>query len=482
MNIFNLLTKEKRVAGIEISDLVVRVAYFDHKRRVSQEDKNNLKVKDLILFETPIPPNTVSGGKVIDKDILIKILKNIWRKERLGKRHAIVSIQEDSIYSKKTSFPKTEKEEHLEQAINLTLDFQLPYKKESAYVGWEKTLSSHNKEDVLLSSIPKEISDDYVLVMDQASISMLALESHIASISRSILLEKDSVVLLNKSNQNSITFLGLKDNSIYFSRTIPFSFMPKDRSLSEEMMKTKNYLEFETKKIVQEIDYSQAQARSDYAQEMGLSVSSKLESKWLISLGAAIRGELPDGKDKHISLLPIGTAEAYEYQKLRIFITLIRNIIIGISAFFVIAFIGSYLLTLSLSETFNNQDNNLSVGLISADIAQKESIIKETNDLTSITSRALSGTTNWSILIEEINQRTISGIIISNFRAASINEVVSISGVAKNREILNLFKKSLQESNYLKEVEMPINNLEQKEDIPFSVSFKIKDTSMLFYK
>lgn len=482
MNIFNLLTKEKRVAGIEISDLVVRVAYFDHKRRVSQEDKNNLKVKDLILFETPIPPNTVSGGKVIDKDILIKILKNIWRKERLGKRHAIVSIQEDSIYSKKTSFPKTEKEEHLEQAINLTLDFQLPYKKESAYVGWEKTATSRSGEDVLLSSIPKEITDDYVLVMDQAKISMLALESHLASISRSILLEKETVTLLNKNNQNSTTFLGLKDNSLYFSRTIPFDSIPKGKNPNEELIKTKNYLEFETKKIVKELDYSNAQVRIDYAKEMGLNINPKLESKWLICLGAAIRGELPDGKDEHISLLPIGTADAYEYQKLRIFITLMRNIIIGIATFFVIAFAGSYVLALSLSESFNNQDNSLSVSLISSDIILKESAIKEINDLTTITSKALSNTPNWSLLIEEINRRTVSGVIITNFKATSTSDPISINGVAKNREILNSFKKSLQESSYLKEIELPINNLELKEDIPFSITFKLKDPSMILYK
>ena len=481
MNIFNLLTKKKRVAGIEISDLVIRVAYFDHKKRRLSDDNNELKVKDLNIFETPIPPNTISGGVILDKEILSKILKNIWRKERLGKRHAIVSIQEDKIYTRKSFFPKTETEDHLKQAIDLTLDFQLPIKKDNAYVGWENTKSSKHEEEVLISSIPKNITDDYIFVMDHAGISMLALETHLASISRSILTNEE-VLLIQKDNQNSTTIFGLKDNSLYFSRTIPSFMFNKENTISSELLKIKNYLEFETKKKAFELKYAKAQVKNDFFMKMGLNISPGLESKWLISTGAAVRGELPDGKDDQISLLPIGTAEAYEYQKLRIFVTLMRNITIGISIFFMFAFMGTYVLSLSLAETFNNTESNLPTSLISTDMAEKENLIKEVNSLTAVTSSVLGETPNWSLLIDEINNRTTSGIVILNLRIASVKEKITVSGIAKNREILNQFKKSLQESDYLSEVELPINNLEQKGDIPFSISFMLKDPSMLFYK
>lgn len=481
MNIFNLLTKEKRVAGIEISDLVIRVAYFDHKKRRVEDDKIELKAKDLNIFETIIPPNTISKGVILDKETLSKILKSIWGKEKLGKRHAIVSIPEDVVYSRRSSFPKTETSDHLKQAIDLTLDFQLPIKKENAYVGWENTKSLRHEEEVLISAIPKNITDDYVFVMDHAGISMLALESHLASVSRSILTNEE-VLLIQKDNQSSTTFLGLKDNSIYFSRTVPSSVFNKENTVHDELLKIKNYLEFETKKKVTELNYTKARIRNDFLKNLGLNINPAIESKWLISIGAAVRGELPDGKDNQISLLPIGTAEAYEYQKLRIFVTLMRNIIIGVSLFFMFAFVGTYVLSLSLAETFNNTESNSSTNLVSADIAEKENLIKEVNQLTAVTSSVLAETPNWSILIEEINNRTTSGIVVLNLRIASVREKISVSGIAKNREILNQFKKSLQESTYFDKVELPINNLEQKGDIPFSVSFVLKDPNVLFYK
>ena len=94
----------------------------------------------------------------------------------------------------------------------------------------------------------------------------------------------------------------------------------------------------------------------------------------------------------------------------------------------------------------------------------------------------LSTTPHWSILLEDINSRVISGILITNFSAVSIAEHMSMTGTAKDRNTLNLFKKSLQDSIYLTEVELPIKNLEQKVDIPFSISFRLNDPSMLYYK
>jgi len=206
------------------------------------------------------------------------------------------------------------------------------------------------------------------------------------------------------------------------------------------------------------------------------------QSKWLTSIGAAIRGEIPNGQDSLISLLPVGTVEAYKYQNVKIFIGLVRNLIIGVSIFFIGAFLASYFLIFSLSQTINNTITSITIPPVSADTAEKQNLINRVNSLTLLSQSILIDTPNWSILIDEINSKAIDGIIISNFAAPSISDSMTITGIARNRTVLNLFKKSLQESNYLSSVELPITNLEQKGDIPFSVSFKLRDPSILNYK
>ena len=393
----------------------------------------------------------------------------------------MVSIGEDKVYSHVLSFPNDTDKNKLKEAVSLAIDFQIPIKKDDYYIGWESNNDSPSANKILLSAVPKNISNDYIKVLEYAGINVLALESHIASTSRSIKLNTNERVLIAKENQNSTTIFCIKNNAFQFSRTLPKSFIADGNSLTKEQAKIKNYFEAESKESITELSIKNVNIKDEYSRYIA---EDELEnqSKWIIPIGAFIRGEIPQGKDNQISLLPVGTAEAYSYQKIKIFVTLIRNIIIGVSLFFLFVFIASYLFIFSISQKINNANNKVLVTSVSSDIIEKESLIKKINSFGLVSQSILQNTTNWSILIDEINERTIDGIIISNFRSQSINEVMSITGISTNRDTLNQFKKSLQESKYLTEVELPITNLEQKGDIPFSISFKIKDPSMLYYK
>jgi len=484
MNILNLLTNEKRVAGIEINEQVVHIVYFRKRknRKGLQEGGEKLPENEIILIEEPIPANIISNGIILEAALLSKMLKNLWRREKLKKFYAIVSIPEDKVYSKTLSLPKTENEEHLEQAINLAIDFQFPIKRDDSYIGWENTKKSEISNEIIVSAIPKDIADLYIKVLENAGINTLALETHVASIARAINLKKDEATLLTKTNKESTTIIGLKNNIVTFSRTLPHSYVTDDTAIITEKDKIKNSLEADLNQQVIEIPFRDIKVREDYQKYPELISISESQSKWLISIGAAIRGEIPNGQDELISLLPVGTVEAYKYQNVKIFIGLIRNLIIGVSIFFIGAYLASYFLIFSLSQTVNNTINSIKIPSVSADTTEKQNLINKVNSLTILTQSILNDTTNWSILIDEINSKVIDGIIISNFSAPSKNDIISISGIASNRTILNLFKKSLQESAYLTSVELPITNLEQKGDIPFSISFKLKDPNILNFK
>lgn len=483
MNILNLLTKEKYIVGVEINDLVIRVTYSRPRKRSSFKayaGKTKIPKNELVLIEEPLPQNIISGGIIIDKETLGKIFKKIWGKEKLKKSYAIVSIPEDKIYSHIFSFPKSVNEAQLEQAVNLAINFQLPFNKNDIYYGWENTNTSNTSNEILISAIPKNIVDSYIEVFKKANINILVLESHLASISRSIKLNEGETTLITKKNQNSVTIFSLKDNALQSSRTLPILFVSEEKMLAGEVNKIKTSLESEHNETIKELSLSEAVLKDEYLAYPEIDTTT--ESKWFVSLGAFIRGEIPQGEDFQISLLPIGTVRAYEFQKTKSFVELIRNVIINISIFFLLTFIAAYLLIFSLSQIINNTKTNIKLSPVSPDITEKESLIKKVNSLTLLSQSFISKTVNWSVLIEEIKSRTVDGIIISNFSAPSINDKISIVGIATNRDILNKFKISLQESTYLSAVDLPITNLGQKLDIPFSISFRVKDPSMLNFK
>ncbi len=468
MNILNLLTEKKYIVGIEISDSFICVTYFK-KNGGKQEDK-------LTIVNKPIENGVISSGEVKDKDVLVKSLKEIWSEEKLEKGYAIISIPEDKIYSHIFSFPDNITESQLHEAVLLAVELQLPFKKDEIYFGYEKINNKKNSKQVLVSAIRKEIADVYIEALDEAKISTLAIESHLASFVRSIKKRDDNKsMFIKKVNKDSATIFAIKDGNYYFSRTIPAIIANED-----EIKKTKIAIESELNGELSKIDEFDIPIKDEYNKYLN-NQNEKVDVSTAISLGATMRGLMKPGTDYQISLLPMSTEETYKYQKTKIFITLIRNMIISISLFFILAFVFAYIFTYYISQKINHSlpvTPSYSVSKIN----ENDALIKEINSISTVSQLFLSDTVNWSIFLNELEKRTINGITISNLNVPSVNEKINMVGVSKDRETLNKFKKNLSESEYLTGIELPITNLEQKKDIPFSISFKIKNPQMLYYK
>lgn len=479
MNILSLLAKEKRVAGIEISDSVVRIAFFrSHKMNLSENISDDAQNEELVLVEEPIASNIIADGVVIDENLLGKTLKSIWEKANLETNYAIVAIPDDKIYSRIFLFPKSVDGERLNEAVQLAIDFQIPIKTEDAYLDWERTQGTATLNEILLSTIPKEVAQKYITALEFAGIKILALESHLASIARAVELTPGEITLYSKKTPDGATIFALQDGILRFSRTLPLRFVPEDK-IPSEVKKVKSALETDNKKEVHEEDIVNAKIRPDYALRPEL---SEPKSKWLVALGAAIRGKIPGGKDDLVSLLPVGTEEAYSYQKTAEFINLLRNITVGVSIFFVLAFLSAYLFVFSLSQSANGTVSSLSATPVSPELLAKETSIEHLNEVTSTSASILADTPQWSVLFEGIASTTIDGITVSGFSAPAISGKISLTGTARDRSTLNQFKKTLQSSKMFTEIDIPTTNLEQKGDIPFSTTFRVADPSTVYYK
>lgn len=486
MNLFNLLTKEKHVAGIEINDSAIRVAFLQKKTtnkkfNIYYETEIPSNEQKLIILEEPLPNGIVSEGVVINSRLLASNIKKIWIKSGLNTNYAIIAIPDDEIYSRIFSFPKTLDKERLKEAMSIGVGFQLPMKTDEVYLDWEHVASTQTTNEVLMSSIPKRVADGYIEALSLAGIKPIALESHLASIARSVKIESDETTIFTKKNDDDSTIFILKEREVLFSRSIPVRFVPKTK-FANEVNKIK--LAFESdmskdSKPISVIDIDDAKIRDEYANFKSL---TEPKTKWLVAIGAAIRGAIPEGEDHIVSLLPVKTEEMYMYQKASTFTILVSNTIISISIFFTTVFLSVYFLMLYFSQTTNNSIANRNNSAEDFEIISKENSINKLNEVISTTKEILSITPSWSNLLEEIQKNIVPGITVSTLIMPSLTGDITLSGVAKDRNILNQFKKSLQDSQLFSSVILPINNLEQKENISFSFSLKIKDPGNFYYK
>lgn len=477
MNILNLLKKENFVAGIEISDSVVRIAFFRPQKKRHGSGEAGDKEDEFVLIEEPIAANIIEDGAVVDVDLLGKTLRNIWAKAELGTNYAVIAIPDDKIYSKIFSFPKSVNDTRLTEAMRLAINFQLPMKLEEVYLDWERTAGTATTNEILLSTIPRTVAEGYVRALEQAGIKTLALESHLAAIARAIKIPSGDTILFSKKTPDGTTIFTLKDGVLRFSRTLPYRFVPEEQ-IPNEIKKIKSALSAEEGKEITEQDLLEATVCDEYATRDEITAP---KSKWLVALGAAIRSKIPEGKDNLISLLPVGTEEAYAYQRATTFIVVMRNLVISVSLFFIITYLSMYLFMYSLSKNTTESIATLSASAMPPELAEKEHQISEINAMTEVGAAFLSQMPMWSKVLNEIVAVTPKEIVITQFSGPNFVEKFFITGSAANRVALNSYKKILQESPLLSEVDLPLTNLEQKGQIPFAISFRLKDPGALYY-
>ena len=376
------------------------------------------------------------------------------------------------------SFPKSVTEERLTEAMRLAITFQLPIKTEDAYLDWERTPGTNTTNEILLSTIPRDVADGYVRALEKAGIKTLALESHLAGIARAVKLAPGETTIFSKKTPDGATIFALRDGILRFSRTFPVQFVP-EAGLHNEIKKVKDAIVSETKGEIKEQDLVNATVCDEYS---GRGEITEPKSKWLIALGAAMRGKIPKGKDNLVSLLPVGTEEAYSYQRATTFIVLMRNLVISISIFFVSAYLVTYVSMLSLLQKGAQQVTTLSSSAVPPELMEKEKLIGEINSITETGAKFLGQMPIWSVVLTELVLRTPDGITVSTFSAPNFTERFSLVGNARNRTTLNDYKKTLQESAMISEVELPLTNLDKEESIPFSISFRLKDPGAIYFK
>jgi Tfp pilus assembly protein PilN len=195
-----------------------------------------------------------------------------------------------------------------------------------------------------------------------------------------------------------------------------------------------------------------------------------------ITFGASLRGLMPREEDAIISLMPIGTEEAYERKRMLSFAKIASDLVSVLSIFFIILFLGSWILMTVLLgniEKSLQRQSSLPEGLI--ELKGQAVIFNETiNQVDQLRQQ----TPKWSRFLERLGSFLAYGVTINRVDA-SIGGV-TINGAALTRDSLLQFKTILEKTGLFSEVKIPFNYLEQKENISFSLILKFKDTEFIF--
>lgn len=471
MNFLRFFTREEPVAGLDISE--------EYLRLVSLEtDYKTGEMKIAAIAEEPLLKETIANGAIKNKDALISALKKLGGRVTDKLEYFVVSIPSDQIYYKMFPFPKAVSGEKLEEAMKLTVGFQLPFKLEDVYLDWEKpdeTKTAEETNEISFAAVRKKIIDDYLECLSKAKINAVAVEFHPLSAMRVMNSDKETYLVSQKSPSGVVLFI-FKNKLLRFLRSLPKEFIGDDL-LPKEVEKVKNFYATRNGGVTKSFSFEELKIDPKFSKTPEIKTN---ENKWLVSVGAALRAVLPRKEDKLISLMPLGTEKAYEYTRAVSFSAFITNMTIGVSIFFAGSFLASLGLMMTIQENFSKQISSLSSLPVSQDITDLESRAEKFNSIVGETSPLVGSIPKWSVFFEELLKVLPKDIVINGMSLPGPEQRISLSGMAQNRGALNNFRKTLQSWPAATAVEFPVTNLEQRENIPFQASFVLSDPGALY--
>lgn len=472
MNFLSLIRRKELVGGIALSNTGVQLAFFKERTKTSPAE--------IVVDEEPFPEGAIVGGKICDKDAVSATLKTLFKRVPNATSFYVVSISPENVYAKVLAFPPTVTDDKLQGAVQLAIEWELPFKREDVYIDFEK-LDNLSQNEILLAACKKIVIDDYLLVLAHAGVNVVAIEWSTASIARAITHTKlPFITAIPDTKEDTITLFN-EERLPCFTRTLPKEYIQNKESIDEEIRKIRDYYESAQGVMPDFVAWDTLSLAPEY--EEIIRSTEHDTHRFFASIGAAVRGRLPREDDRHISLLPLNTQAMYESEKAIVFTAFLRNTTIGIACFFILAYIGVWVLMSTLQANASKNVLTLSTSEGRALALLEEAKIKEFNEFVRVAGTISTQTPQWSPLIEELQSLTSDNITISSMLIGSPESPIHLTGVAKNRAQLNLFKKTLEQTGTFKDIVLPLANLDQKENIPFSISISLRDPeTVMFHK
>ena len=218
--------------GLDISDLSIKLV---------QLNKIRGKIKIQALGKLTLPPGIIANGVINDRAELIKAIKKIIAAPGYGKvssEEAVVCLPESKTFIKRIEVAKSPNS--LADVIGAEIEKHVPMSKSEIYYDWQVTAELADKYQVLIGAAPKEIVDQYAQLLDDAKLSVAAMEIEPTAICRCLLKEeapeaKPAAAPLKPGRTaplnygiidigaNHTCLIFYSDNTIVFSVSMPIS-------------------------------------------------------------------------------------------------------------------------------------------------------------------------------------------------------------------------------------------------------------------
>ncbi|OHB22856.1 MAG: hypothetical protein A2939_03550 [Parcubacteria group bacterium RIFCSPLOWO2_01_FULL_48_18] len=492
----NFFLHRKRIAGLVIFEDAAYVALYD------EEQISGIAGKRLLFLDRyTLPIRVFEGGSFKNLSALEPVLKQIRQcLKNLRVDSLVISLPPAVSQFFVFEFPASVSVEEIRQAIAFNADSFLPLPAGAIYYDWEE-IPNHAaaKREILLGLVKRGVIDPLLEAFKGASLAAIAVETHDFSLTRSVRMSDDGGAIAVFDSADDTCFVVYeKQNPIFkFSRSKKLlaaeGLAPKDlllqfiafvnaRKKNPKFINTifvvgggaeNERLKNELKMLggfrveaPQPIDGTLGEAGSEGLGDVGS----------IIAVGCALRGLIERKHDARISLMPLGTEELYERHRLISYLKFVQRLTVGFGSFFVIVFVAAFFI-LSAFEIRQEDAGQRSLTL-PPDALLYQNAARQFNEDASAAERIMARSRRWWNVYGAIETLVPSGVVIQSVEVFEGN--ITIGGVARKRDDLFALRDRFRASTVFSSPDFPFTFFITADNIPFRLSFTIKDDAFFF--
>lgn len=487
-----LLRVSTVVGGMEISDNYLRFAYFDGR---------NWKTNSARLEH-----GVMEGGKIKDYAKFVEALKTLKEKV-FGKRDvkkrisAVVSLSSINIYSQVFSLPIIEGE-NLDKAIQLNVQMVSPVEAAQAYSGWQLVGRDQDalRLEILSAFIERGTVDEVSRALFDGGFLIVALESRALALSRVFReqgggVDPDRSYIMMSIDGSGIDFLIIRRGQLYFEYFNPWrDIMDEGGQVSMDMFKAAvlrslhqvmNFYGQHWSDAISGVVLSATALGDEAAAIIGENFSlpvgrlrlkaGDMSPDWYIALGCSLRGLLPRGEDKELSLLGIGAEEEFRREQLVSFLKFWRLAAPVALGILIITF---FLADLFLIQTRKSLDLRLLTVIPTEQITESETLLAEAREFNAVVSMIRSVQENYlqknRITEKIVNFMDTSRLSLTDLGFQSAGQPITLSGRGSSEDQILSFRRLLEDDPQFVDINLPITGIVSEAGVvSFSMTFRL---------
>lgn len=476
-----------RTGALEISQFSLRAIRLG---------KVNNTLKPTSIAEQPLPTGIISNGLLKDENAFLDNLVKLLKKFHSPGSHWVVTLPEAGIFTMHRIFPGIP-QENLKETIEMNYLNFLPGLSQEIFWGWQEVGLIENKKDapkeVMLSSIKKADLTPYLNCFAKAGITPMAIEPKSCSVARVFGQTQNTLVInLEKDDQNIswiLTAVILNNGFPRLAREVCLESQPMEELLRAIRGVINFYLieqkETQISMIILEGKASNPAIAENLKATFGVEVKFATDifktfanpSLSLALLGAGLRAAAGQREDNSLSLLPVGTQEAYQEKNTLQSLRGITNIISITAILFLVLFFGAIIFYFWLANQADRQLANLAANNQSQSdpkITEIQTILKDVNPKIEIEAKLEDQMTAFSPVLKQIAATLPDGVAVSQINLTKEDQPMSLVGSAESREALVTFREDLSKLSFVDSLQLPSSNINQDNTINFTITLTLK--------